>query len=131
MAHPREYRGDRPMTEVSELLSPDALVRDGRVQISFAGGAALLRLNRPEKLNASDTAQIDALEAAVAWLTANDDVRAAVITGSERAFSAGGDITTFDEIDAERGYAFTRRGYEILRPLETGEKPVIAAVEGD
>jgi len=118
------------MTDAAAVLSPDSLVRDGRVQVSFAAGVALLRLNRPEKLNASDRAQIDALADAVAWLTANDDVRAAVLTGSERAFSAGGDITTFDEIDAERGYAFTRRGYEILRPLETSEKPVIAAVEG-
>lgn len=118
------------MTEIAHILAPDALVRDGRVQISVAGKVALLRLNRPEKLNASDAAQIDALASAIAWLGESQDVNAAVLTGSDRAFSTGGDITTFDEIDAERGYAFTRRGYDILRPLETGEIPVIAAVEG-
>lgn len=118
------------MTQATDILSADALVRDGRVQISVAGGVALLRLNRPEKLNASDAEQIDALESAIGWLAGARDVRAAVLTGSDRAFSSGGDITTFDEIDAERGYAFTRRGYDILRPLESGETPVIAAVEG-
>jgi enoyl-CoA hydratase len=100
------------------------------VQISRAGRVALLRLNRPEKLNAFDDDQVDALASALAWLGASKEVRAAVITGSERAFSVGGDITTFGEIDAERGYDYTRRGYDILRPLETGEKPIIAAVEG-
>lgn len=118
------------MTDAAGILSPDALVRDGRVQISVAEGVALLRLNRPEKLNASDAAQIDALESAIAWLRGSDGVRAAVLTGSDRAFSVGGDITTFDAIDAERGFAFTRRGYDLLRPLESGEIPVVAAVEG-
>lgn len=117
------------MTDDPDIRSPDALVRDGRVQISVAGGVALLRLNRPEKLNASDAEQIDALEAALTWLL-QSDVRAAVLTGSDRAFSVGGDITTFDAIDAERGFAFTRRGYDLLRPLERGQVPVIAAVEG-
>ena len=30
----------------------------------------------------------------------------------------------------ERGFPYTRRGYDILRPIETGEKPLIAAVDG-
>lgn len=118
------------MTEGSPLLSPQSLVRDGRVTISAAGGVALLRFNRAEKMNAFDAEQIEAFEAALRWFQAADDVRVGVLTGSERAFCAGGDITTFDAIDVERGFPYTRRGYDILRPLETGEKPMIAAVDG-
>jgi enoyl-CoA hydratase/carnithine racemase len=98
--------------------------------VSSAGGVALLRLNRPEKMNAFDGPQIEGLQAALEWMHAADDVRVGVLTGSERAFSAGGDISTFDELNADSGLAFTRLGYDLLRPLETGEKPVIAAVEG-
>jgi enoyl-CoA hydratase/carnithine racemase len=105
-------------------------LQDGRVQISAAGGVALLRLNRPDKMNAFDAPQIDALHDAIRWFLAADEVRVGVLAGNDRAFCAGGDITTFDEINAEMGYPYTRRGYDMLRPLETGEKPLIAAVDG-
>jgi enoyl-CoA hydratase len=118
------------MSELHTLLAEGHLIRDGRVQIGVADGVALLRLNRPKKLNAFDAQQILAFEEALNWLASAEDVRAAVITGSERAFCTGGDISTYDEINVERGFPYTRRGYDILRPLETGERPVIAAVEG-
>jgi len=118
------------MSDRAGVALPDALVQDGRVQISAADGVALIRINRPDKLNAFDAEQIQAFEDAVRWFLTTDDVRVGVITGSERAFSVGGDITTFDAIDVEAGQPYTRRGYDILRPLETSEKPVIAAVDG-
>jgi enoyl-CoA hydratase len=107
-----------------------ALMRDGLVQTSLDGGVALIRLNRPEKRNALNDALITALEDALRWALAEDAARVVVLTGSERTFCAGGDISMFTELDAELGYGFTRRGYDLLRPIETGEKPVIAAVEG-
>jgi enoyl-CoA hydratase/carnithine racemase len=116
--------------EASPLLSPETLIRDGRVQISVADGVALIRLNRAEKMNAFDAEQIEAFEQALRWFLSAADARVGVLTGSDRAFCAGGDITTFDAIDVERGFPYTRRGYDILRPLETGEKPIIAAVDG-
>ncbi|MBI5104857.1 MAG: enoyl-CoA hydratase/isomerase family protein [Solirubrobacterales bacterium] len=107
-----------------------ALVRDGRVQVSLEDGVALLRLNRPDKMNAFDAEQLDAFEDALRWFLATGEARVGVLTGAGRAFCAGGDITTFDAIDVEVAQPYTRRGYEILRPLETSEKPIIAAVDG-
>lgn len=118
------------MSPSDGLLSDDALVTDGRVRVHAAGGVALLRLNRPEKHNAFDDEQLDALEAALRWFHSAPDVRVGVLAGNERAFCAGGDITTFDDIDAERAYGYTRRSYDMYRPLETGERPMIAAVDG-
>ena len=112
------------------LLSAGALVHDGRVQISSAGGVALLRLNRPDKLNAFDDEQLDAVEEALRWFLSAEGVRVGVLAGNGRAFCAGGDITTFGEIDAEAAYGYTRRSYDMYRPLETGERPIIAAVDG-
>ena len=118
------------MSEDHPTLAAGALVRDGRVQTSAADGVALLRLNRPDKLNAFDDEQLEAFAAAVRWFLAAEDVRVGVLAASGRAFCVGGDITTFDALDAERAYPYTRRGYDMLRPLETGEKPLIAAVDG-
>jgi enoyl-CoA hydratase/carnithine racemase len=115
---------------MGDLFPPESLVRDGRVQIYAQEGVALIRLNRPEKMNAFDAEQIDAFEAALRWFGEANEIRAGVLTGSPRAFCVGGDITTFDAIDVDRGYPYTRRGYDILRSLEVGERPLIAAVEG-
>jgi enoyl-CoA hydratase/carnithine racemase len=118
------------MTDSAKLDAAGTRVRDGRVQISLDDGVAVIRLNRPDKLNAFDAEQIAAFECAVRWFLDTDDVWVGVLGGTERAFCAGGDITTFDAIDVEAGYPYTRRGYDILRSLEVREKPIIAAVDG-
>jgi enoyl-CoA hydratase len=105
-------------------------VREGRVTVEVSDGVALLTLNRPDKRNAFDREQIDAFQSVVDWLCHADEIRVAVLTGNDAAFCAGGDIGMFQEISADDGLAFTRRGYDLLRPLETSEKPVIAAVSG-
>jgi enoyl-CoA hydratase/carnithine racemase len=118
------------MPETPNNVAAGTLVRDGRVQISLDNGVAVILLNRPDKMNAFDAEQIAAFESAVRWYLDADDARVAVLAGVGRAFCAGGDITTFDAIDVEAGYPYTRRGYDILRTLEVSEKPVIAAVDG-
>lgn len=55
-------------------------------------GVLLLILNRPEALNALNTALLGELSAALDAAEANPETRAVVITGSERAFAAGADI---------------------------------------
>ncbi|HVV89104.1 MAG TPA: enoyl-CoA hydratase/isomerase family protein [Solirubrobacterales bacterium] len=115
-----------PGTEVRSL----ELVRDGRVRIERREALALITMNRPEKRNALDRHQIEALEEAVEWLISADGIRAAVLTGDARAFSAGGDIEMFEGIGPDNALAFTRRGYDLLRPLETSERVVVAAVNG-
>jgi enoyl-CoA hydratase/carnithine racemase len=106
------------------------VARDGLVQAWVEEGIAVIRLNRPEKRNALSDALITELENTLHWALAEDSARVLVLTGSEQAFCAGGDISMFTELNAEKGYEFTRRGYDLLRPIEIGEKPVIAAVEG-
>jgi enoyl-CoA hydratase len=118
------------MAAEPDIVAAGTRVRDGRVQVFVQDGVALIRLNRPDKLNAFDAEQIDAFEAALVWFLDTPGLRAGVLTGAGRAFCVGGDITTFDAIDVERGYPYTRRGYDILRTLEVSERPLIAAVDG-
>ncbi len=103
---------------------------EGRVEVYTRDRVAVIRMNRPERRNALDAEQIAALGEALAWLERADDIRAAVLTGTEEAFCAGGDIDMFLSITADTAWDFTRRGYDLLRPLETGRKPVVAAVNG-
>ena len=89
----------------------------------------LITLNRPKQLNALNDALMDQLGAALLVFDADDAIGCIVITGSEKAFAAGADISgiaqmTFNE--AYGGDLITRNWETILRV----RKPVIAAVAG-
>jgi enoyl-CoA hydratase len=92
-------------------------------------GYALVRLNRPEALNAFNDKLMDELTDCVAALDADDEVRCLVITGSEKAFAAGADIKEI----ASNSYLTAWKGGLISRNWEAVSrcrKPVIAAVAG-
>ncbi len=108
--------------------APACLLREER------GPVTLLTLNRPAKLNALSGELIEALAAALDDLELDPTVRAVVITGAGRAFSAGADIAGFrPHVEAGPAAAvarFVRPGQRLTRRVETYPKPVIAAVNG-
>ncbi len=74
-----------------------------RVSISIdASGVADVRLNRPDKMNACDTAMFSALDAAGRELASNPSVRAVVLSGEGRAFCAGLDVQSFGKMAEPR-----------------------------
>lgn len=90
---------------------------------------ALITLNRPDKLNAFNADMRADMTDAVQRASLDDTIRAVVITGAGRAFSAGADVSVVSEkysiediLNAEYG-AF-------LSAIQTAPKPVIAAVNG-
>ncbi len=97
------------------------------------GPVALLTLNRPEALNSFDTALRTQLAAALQRAATDAEVRAVVLTGAGRAFSAGADLKAMGAGKADSGEV--RRQLEdeygagVGAIMEMG-KPVIAAVEG-
>jgi len=95
---------------------------------------ALLTLNRPEKLNALSNELLAAIIGALDAIELDPDVRAVVITGAGRAFSAGADISAFQrhmEAGATQAIAhFMRPGHLMTRRVESFCKPIIAAVNG-
>jgi enoyl-CoA hydratase len=92
------------------------------------GRVGLVRLNRPQALNALNQALIDELNAALGGFEKDDDVGALVITGSDKAFAAGADIKEMREktyMDAYlEDFITSWEGVSRLR------KPIIAAVAG-
>jgi enoyl-CoA hydratase len=93
------------------------------------GRVGIVTLNRPRQLNALNDALMDELGRALMAFDADDDIGAMVVTGNERAFAAGADVTAM----ASKTYMDVYRGEFITRNWETirlTRKPVIAAVAG-
>lgn len=100
--------------------------------IERRGPVAILTLNRPAALNALSQALIRALTAAITDLSADDAVRAVVLTGAgDRAFSAGLDLK---ELASRPGLLGMVEGDgdrpNPIRAIERSPKPFIAAVNG-
>jgi enoyl-CoA hydratase len=90
---------------------------------------AVVRLNRPDALNALNAKLLGELSQAMKALDANEKVRCIVLTGSEKAFAAGADIKEMSEqtfVDVFTADLFEPETDAILRV----RKPIIAAVSG-
>lgn len=97
------------------------------------GPIAILTLNRPEKLNAVNNQMIAELNAALDRAEADDQVRAIVLNGAGRAFSAGFDLDTGDEGSGRDVVALRRmlrRDFDIIMRFWHSPKPTLAAVHG-
>jgi enoyl-CoA hydratase len=115
------------MSEVHNTREP-ILMREDK------GAVALLTLNRPEKLNALSNELLAAIIEELDLIELTPSVRAIVITGAGRAFSAGADISTFQRhVEAGPSQAvanFMRPGHRMTRRVESFPKPIVAAVNG-
>lgn len=90
---------------------------------------ALIRLNRPDALNALNSKLLAELSEALTAADANDNVRCIILTGSDKAFAAGADIKEMSEktfVDVFIADLFGAEADAILRV----RKPIIAAVAG-
>lgn len=98
------------------------------------GDLALLTLNRPAKLNALSYALVDRLAAHLDRIATDEGLRAVILTGTGRAFSAGGDIPEFTASIRQGTEAalhdFVTRGQALTARIEAFRKPLIVAVNG-
>ena len=91
---------------------------------------AVITINRPEALNALNSAVLDELNAVIDGID-TDAVRAVILTGAgEKSFVAGADIGEMSTLTKAEGEAFGKKGNDVFRKLETLPVPVIAAVNG-
>ncbi len=65
-----------------------------KVKVRVNGRVATVEMNRPEAMNALDVDMIKGLVSKLKEIAESDDIDVVVLTGSGRAFSAGGDIKT-------------------------------------
>lgn len=90
----------------------------------------IITINRPEALNALNSAVLDELNAVIDGVDL-DCVRCLILTGAgEKSFVAGADIGEMSSLTKAEGEAFGKKGNDIFRKLETLPIPVICAVNG-
>ena len=106
-----------------------------RIKISVSDGVADVRFNRPEKLNALDRIQLEAIVEAGEELAAAKHVRAVVLSGEGKGFCAGLDMSLFSSVDAlgtlaERTHGNCNIFQKSVLTWRRIPAPVIAAVHG-
>jgi 2-(1,2-epoxy-1,2-dihydrophenyl)acetyl-CoA isomerase len=105
------------------------------IELERRGGAATIRMNRPDALNAWNARFGADLGAAVRECAADDAVRAVCITGAGRAFSSGADLKDVSTVQTPDGRpdlhkVLTERYHPIITAIREMPKPVLAAVNG-
>jgi len=106
-----------------------AAAAEDLVLVEKKGAVAIVTLNRPKSLNALNDSLVSAIIGALREVDADSSIRAAVLTGSGKAFAAGADIK---EMGARVDYASVRRDNMLVHWGEVANirMPVIAAVNG-
>ena len=117
------------MTEGSTVGAGAELVHATR-----EGVVGIVRLNRPEKLNAFTGDMRDRIGDAVEELGADPEVRVLIVTGAGRGFCAGADVGYLQELvesGNERDFEkLLRAGERVVTAIRQLDKPVLAAVNG-
>ena len=101
------------------------------IQIETDANTAIVKINRPEALNAMNSEVISDLSNAIDNVGADDAIKVVIITGAgERSFCAGADISFMVNIDPITAEKYASSAQSVLSKIEKLEKPVIAAVNG-
>lgn len=94
------------------------------------GNVAWITMNRPEVMNASNSAMKQALRQAFAEAEAKPEARAVVLTGAGRAFCAGGDRKESAASSSEAHSARIHLQQQVCLAIRNAAKPVVAAING-
>jgi 3-hydroxypropionyl-coenzyme A dehydratase len=101
------------------------------IQLEPQADIAILRINRPEALNAMNVDVISELSKMIDILAADDSIKVVIITGAgERSFCAGADISYMVNIDPMQAERYATSAQAVINRIERLEKPVIAAING-
>jgi len=102
------------------------------IEVLIDGPVRVVRLNRPDHLNATNHELHGGLARLFPQIDADDEARAVVVTGNGRAFSAGGDFTYLDELarDGALRKESLAHGRQIVTGMVACRVPIVAAVNG-
>lgn len=94
------------------------------------GGVAVLTISNPKRRNAFAPEVREAMLGHMDDIAQDDATRAILITGADGTFSAGGDLSTMQDMSAFEGRERIRAGRRMVEVLWASEKPIVAAVDG-
>ncbi|MDG6225594.1 MAG: enoyl-CoA hydratase-related protein [Candidatus Thermoplasmatota archaeon] len=94
------------------------------------GPIAIIKMNRPEALNALNEQTLRDLMHAITDIETDHTIKVAIITGEGKAFIAGADIKHMSELTPLEAKVFAEYGHNVLNKIEASRVPFIAAVNG-
>src|SRR5574339_459156 len=101
------------------------------VNLSKSDGICVVKINRPDKLNAMNTEVAKELISVFTDVDKDDSVKVVILTGEgEKAFSAGADIEYMSKISPIESETYAKTGHLLTSTVENVSKPTIAAVNG-
>jgi len=101
------------------------------VKFEKQGSVGIIRIARPEAMNALNKQVLSELRELVTGLSSKPDLRCVILTGEgEKAFVAGADIKEFDALSAAQAKEMAVNGQALLQKIEELPFPVIAVVNG-
>jgi 3-hydroxypropionyl-coenzyme A dehydratase len=101
------------------------------IQLEPQADIAIIKINRPEALNALNSDVILELSRTIDIVGVDDGIKAVIITGvGERSFCAGADISYMVNITPIMAEKYASAAQDVLNKIEKLEKPVIAAING-
>jgi enoyl-CoA hydratase len=122
------------MTDIAWLPLIEEVTRsgDGHLGLQISSSVAIMTINRPDKLNAIDSSVLTGIRTALSGIEDDPSVRALILRGAGRAFSAGGDLGEVSALvgDKRRFSEFLDYWHESLLLLQDSPLPSIAAVHG-
>ena len=101
-----------------------------RILYEKDGNVAIIKLNRPEVLNALDTTLWKEITHCLESIEEDPDLHCVILTGEGRAFSAGGDINEEGQLSVRDANRFMRVGHKFVHAVESFPAPVICAING-
>ena len=101
------------------------------IQLEPLGDIAIIKINRPEALNALNLDVIAELSRTIDIVGVDDGIKVVIITGAgEKSFCAGADIAYMVNIEPMKAERYASSAQSVLNKIEKLEKPVIAAING-
>ena len=101
------------------------------IQLEPLGDIAIIKIYRPEALNALNLDVIAELSRTIDIVGVDDSIKVVIITGAgERSFCAGADIAYMVNIEPMKAEKYATSAQSVLNKIEKLEKPVIAAING-
>ena len=111
----------QPARPSYQLTSLHVVIRDRILFLKFAAPDQFPRLNRWA---------LTQLSSYMSLLAKSSDLRAAIITGTNKCFAAGAELAEVAALSAPQAFDFAKLGQSTMQSIESSVKPVIAAVRG-
>ena len=101
------------------------------IELEKKGAYALVKINRPDALNALNDDVLRDLRAAINDLSSDRAIRGVILTGAgEKAFCAGADIVKMKDFSSDDAEEFARRGHKTMNMIANSDLLSIAAING-